>query len=107
MKRVLVIIGILCLSLTVIQAQNPGDKALTGYTYNRANLNPDNGNFKPPFKLEVTVALPVIQDAQTINLFDNYLLVGENGTPGNYTLIQETPFGEAWTRTSPAVRWPS
>lgn len=101
MKRVLVIIGILCLSLTVIQAQNPGDKALTGYTYNRANLNPDNGNFKPPFKLEVTVALPVIQDAQTINLFDNYLLVGENGTPGNYTLIQETPFGEAWTRTSP------
>ena len=50
MKRLLVIIGILCLSLTVIQAQNPGDKALTGYTYNRANLNPDNGNFKTAFQ---------------------------------------------------------
>ena len=79
MKRLLVIIGILCLSLTVIQAQNPGDKADTGYSYNRSNLNSDTGNFKPPFKLAVSAALPVIQDAQTLNLFDNYLLVGEAG----------------------------
>ncbi len=102
MKRLLVIIGILCLCLTVIQAQNPGDKATTGYSYNRANLNPDTGNFKPPFKLEVSKTLPVIQDAQTLHVFDNYLLVGEGGNPGNYTMIQENPFGEKWTRTAPA-----
>ena len=102
MKRLLVIIGILCLSLTVIQAQNPGDKAASGYSYDRANLNPDTGNFKPPFKLEVSVPLPVIQDAQTLHLFDNYLLVGESGTPGNYTLIQDIPFQELWTREAPA-----
>ena len=102
MKRLLVIIGILCLCLTAIQAQNPGDKATTGYSYNRANLNPDTGNFKPPFKLALSVALPVIQDAQTLHVFDNYLLVGEGGNPGNYTMIQENPFEEAWTRTAPA-----
>lgn len=102
MKRLLVIIGILFLSLTVIQAQNPGDKADTGYSYNRSNLNSDTGNFKPPFKLEATLALPVIQDAQTLHSFDNYLLVGESGNPGNYTLIQDAPFGEKWTRTAPA-----
>ena len=67
------------------------------------NLNPDTGNFKPPFKLGGTVTLPVIQDAQTLNLFDNYLLVGESGTPGNYTLIQDIPFQEAWTRETPAL----
>lgn len=101
MKRLLVIIVLLSLSLTVIQAQNPGDKADNGYSYNRANLNADTGNFKPPFKLLVTAALPVIQDAQTLHLFDNYLLVGENGNPGNYTLIQDEPFGESWTREAP------
>jgi len=63
MKRLLVIIVLLCLSLTAIQAQNPGDKAAAGYTYNRAGLNPDIGNFKPPFKLEDTVDLPVVQEA--------------------------------------------
>ncbi len=102
MKRLLVIIGILFLCLTAMQAQNPGDKATTGYSYNRANLNPDTGNFKPPFKLEATLALPVIQDAQTLNLFDNYLLVGEDGGPGNYTLINDSQFTEEWTRTAPA-----
>jgi|GEM_PF-2484021 len=101
MKRLLVIIVLLCLSLTAIQAQNPGDKAAAGYTYNRAGLNPDIGNFKPPFKLEDTVDLPVVQDAQSLYLFDNYLLVSEPGLPGTYSMLDAVPFGSRWTKAAP------
>lgn len=101
MKRLLVIIVLLSLSLTVVQAQDPGDKATAGYTYNRAGLNPDTGNFKPPFKLVTPVDLPVVQDAQSIHLFDNYLLISEPGLPGTYSMLDVDPFGSRWTRPAP------
>ncbi len=97
MKRSLLTV-LLCASLlgTFTAAQNPGDQPTAGYTNFRSYLNSDAGNFKPPIGLVQTLTLPDQFSAQSLSVFEQYVLVGEGGMPGRYLLMNKATGVQRW-----------
>ena len=98
MKRNL-LVSLICASLicVVAFAQNPGDQPTAGYTNSRSYLNSDAGNFKAPFELDHTLNLPEGTSAETLSVFEQYILVGQGGEPGSYLLLNRSTGTLRWS----------
>ena len=76
--------------------QNPGDQPTAGFTNSRTYLNSDAGNFKPPLELAQTLDLEIGTGADTLSVFEDYLLIGRGGDPSSYRLLDRDTGEEQW-----------
>ena len=77
---------LLCLCSPVALGQNVGDQYTAGYNNARTYLNSDMGDFKPPLELFHTVALTEVNNARSLIVTEDSLLVGEAGILTQYHL---------------------
>ena len=91
------------LACSVLVGQNPGDQATAGFTDSRTYLNSDAGNFKPPLELARTLSLPGGTAAQTLLVFEDYVLIGEGGDAARYSLLDRETGSPIWTFDLPTV----
>ena len=84
-------------------AQNPGDQPTAGYTNSRDFLNSDAGNFKAPLELVQTLVLPNGTQADSMSIFEQYLLVGQGGESGGYLLMNRLTGSLEWSDVLPAT----
>ena len=77
-------------------AQNPGDQATAGFTNARTFLNSDAGDFKPPLKLDRTLDLGGEMGADSLAVFEGFLLVGRGGNSAAFQLLDRDTGEEQW-----------
>ncbi len=76
--------------------QNLGDQATAGFNDSRTYLNSDAGDFKPPLELDRTLSLPEGTTAQTLSVFEDYVLIGQGGEAAHYSLLDSETGSEVW-----------
>ncbi len=76
--------------------QNLGDQATAGFNDSRTYLNSDAGDFKPPLELNRTLSLPEGTTAQTLSVFEDYVLIGQGGEAAHYSLLDSETGAEVW-----------
>jgi len=105
MKKIVIILGLLSLMTAFSLAQNIGDQATAGFTNQRAYLNSDAGDLKPPLaKLDTIDLSSVVTDgAESLAVFENMILVGESGEPTTYSLLTDAVL---WTATVTGIDAP-
>ena len=88
---------------STLLGQNLGDQATAGFNDSRTYLNSDAGNFKPPLELDRTLSLPEGTTAQTLSVFEEYVLIGQGGDAAHYSLLDRETGSPIWTFDLPTV----
>jgi outer membrane protein assembly factor BamB len=78
MRRLFLPFLILSICSVSLVAQEVGDHATAGFTFNRTYLHSQLGNVKPPLRLFETIPLTGTSGAESLVVFDGLMLVGES-----------------------------